>query len=297
MDYVLAVVLIVSIVAAWYSWISLQPVRRQRDPRQFLRAEEIENKWRNIEEAMRAGPVGLIVAPWSVANQRWTNSLGMVFVPVPGIEPLFCIWETRRRDYAGYVLANPNVSRNWQYPGTSGRLHPVAEVNRGDARNFCAWLTQKEIEKGVIPANARYRLPMDLEWSVAVGLPNENGGPPRNRNLRIKDVYPWGNQWPPPKGAGNYHSVLNVDNFEGASPVGSFAPNPFGLFDMSGNVWEWCEDLYDDKLSTYGVLRGGSWYDKYPEGLCSSRRYDQISDSGDSWMGFRCVLVVPGTRP
>ena len=144
---------------------------------------------------------------------------------------------------------------------------------------------------GKIKAGQKYRLPTDAEWSVAVGLDKEKGGTPEEKSEGIKDVYPWGKEWPPPKGAGNYSERLKVDNFEYTSPVGSFAANKLGLHDMGGNVWEWCEDWYDPAAKAYRVLRGASWGIGSPDGLLSSyRRYD-APGSRYYYVGFRCVLV------
>ena len=82
--------------------------------------------------------------------------------------------------------------------------HPVVKVNWYDANAFCAWLTKKELAEGKIKEGQKYRLPTDAEWSVAVGLGQEKGNTPKEKSRGIKDVYPWGKEWPPPKGVGNY---------------------------------------------------------------------------------------------
>ena len=142
---------------------------------------------------------------------------------------------------------------------------------------------------GKIKAGQKYRLPTDAEWSVAVGLGKEKGNTPEEKQSGIKGVYPWGKEWPPPKGAGNYNKFMKLDNFEYTSPVGSFASNKDGLHDMGGNVWEWCEDKYSP-TSKVRVFRGASWGDT--DGLLSSYRVGGTpGDRGNFVVGFRCVLV------
>ena len=217
-----------------------------------------------------------------LTSGEYVNSLWMRFVPVAGTKVLFSVWETRVQDYGVFAK---ETGRNLYRPSFQQEsTHPVVEVSWEDAVAFCVWLSKKE--------GRLYRLPTDAEWSVAVGLGVENGSTPEKKALKVAG-YPWGEAWPPPQGAGNYHPDLEVDDFEYTSPVGSFAANAFGLYDLGGNVWELCEDWYDDEKTTR-VLRGGSWdYGDVWVLRSSFRDYDPPSDRrGDR--GFRCVLVVSG---
>jgi len=226
------------------------------------------------------------------AGERWTNSLGMVFVPVPETEALFCIWKTRVQDYQAMV---DDTGRAWEKPDfQQGPTHPAVNVKWEDATNFCDWLTQRERATGVIGSNQSYRLPSDKEWSLAVGLGHEVGNSPKEKDGKIGGVYPWGTDWPPLRGAGNFDPKLNVDDFAFTSPVGSFPSNACGLYDMAGNAREWCEDFYAPG-SLRHVVRGSSWFDTPALTLQSSRRALTPAERHDSqydYFGFRCVLTT-----
>jgi len=231
----------------------------------------------------------------SLANaapaKPWTNSLGMAFAPVPGTKVLFSIWETRVKDYAGYAAARNGGDESWRHPGFSQQeTHPVVSVTWDEAREFCRWLTQKERTAGLLAANQAYRLPTDAEWSWAVGIGNqEPDGSPKDKDERVQAVYPWGTQAQPPKGAGNYDPCLNVDSYDYTAPVGSFAANRFGLYDLGGNVWEWCEDTYGGGNKSR-VLRGASWKIEVYGALKSSRRGIAVPSYRFYTIGFRLVL-------
>jgi len=242
---------------------------------------------------------GPATKPPTQATMAFTNTLGMVFKPVPETGVLFCIWETRVKDYAAYAAANAEVDGSWKEPAYFKRkgfkqadTHPVVAVRWNDAKAFCAWLTKKELTTGKIKAGQKYRLPTDAEWSLAVGLGKEKGNTPEEKHLGIKDVCPWGNEWPPPKGAGNYEPSLKVDEFDITAPVGSFAANQHGLYDLGGNVLEWCEDKYSPNRS-WRVLRGASWGNATPADLWSSNRHYITPNIQFFFImaGFRCVLV------
>jgi len=241
-----------------------------------------------------------------IPTNAFVNTLGMPFVLVPGTKVQFCIWETRVKDYAAYAAAKAGVGGRWKKPKTviygdftQKDTHPVVMVSWNDAQAFFEWLTKKELAAGKIKAGQKYRLPTDAEWSVAVGLGKEKGHTPTEKHKGIKGVYPWGKEWPPPKGAGNYwEGKMKVDNFEYTSPVGSFAVNKFGLHDMGGNVWEWCEDWQDPKAKEERVLRGASWDFGLgaPVIFLSSYRFGMHPSIIFIHGGFRCVLVSGSGR-
>ena len=227
--------------------------------------------------------------------KAFVNTLGMKFVPVPGTEVQFCIWETRVKDYKAYAEANTGVDNNWKRPirnspFTQTDMHPAVKVSFPDTQAFCAWLTKKEMAEGKIKAGQKYRLPTDAEWSVAVGLGKEKGNTPGEKNGGFDGVYPWGNEWPPPKGAGNYDPPFggHEDGFKFTAPVGSFTANKIGLHDLGGNVWEWCEDKYIP-ITPKRVLRGASWADI--AFMLSSERSNSHPNSREIYIGFLCVLV------
>jgi len=228
-----------------------------------------------------------------------TNSLGMRFVSVDGTPVLFCIWETRVQDYRAYAEVMSGIDGRWKNPGfAQTATHPVVNVSWEDATAFCSWLTEKERREGKLPMSARYRLPTDAEWSWAVGIgSHERPGTPKEKGNRLKGGYPWGTTWPPPNGAGNYAPSLGADSFEFTSPVGSFAANAHGLFDLGGNVWEWCEDFLDgtrgpQRPAGIRVLRGGSWNFSGPAHLLSSYRNGVAQGARSEAIGFRLVLEM-----
>jgi Sulfatase-modifying factor enzyme 1/Caspase domain len=239
-----------------------------------------------------------------VSSALFFNSLGMKFVPVEGTKVLFSVWDTRAQDYGVFAR---ETGREWFTATFRQELtHPQVEVSWEDAQAFCAWLSKKE--------GRTYRLPTDAEWSIAVGLGEERGATPHERwdnddRAPQPKLYPWGTVWPPPPGAGNYPDETSKkamgggriidgydDGYAYTSPVGSFAPNKYGLYDMGGNISQWCEDWYDEDKKLR-VLRGASWLadDAIDEAdfRSAARLYDEPSTRNERY-GFRCVLVISG---
>jgi serine/threonine protein kinase len=224
-------------------------------------------------------------------GQPFTNSLGVKFVPLGDIQ--ISVWETRMQDYEAFCRATGRHYEPVDFHQTP--TDPAVKVSWFDAMAFCKWLTEKEHNENLIEDQQAYRLPTDLEWSIAVGLANESGATPETRDGKIKNEFPWGKQWPPPNGAGNYAGATG--RRRGATtPVGSFKPNSIGLYDLGGNVWEWCLDTYKGGNSAtsrdWGVLRGGSWATSNRLEMQSSYRNVVDRNDRDVIYGFRCVLAT-----
>jgi len=266
--------------------------------------------WR--EEGDLAGHGVVVQQGPGPEESSFTNSLGMRFAPVGvggGKRLLFSVWETRVQDYRALAKEEGVVDTSWENPTWEGTKVtpeedcPVVNVSWEEAVRFCEWLTGKERREGRLGAGQRYRLPTDAEWSWAVGIGDrEEAGTPAEKNGKLVGLYPWGTQWPPPPGAGNYAdmaakrafpSFSTIEGYEDGhavtSPVGAFPANKHGLHDLGGNVWEWCEDNYNGKDGAR-VLRGGSWYSNGQGLLLASSR--DINDPGNHYYnyGFRCVL-------
>jgi formylglycine-generating enzyme required for sulfatase activity len=271
-------------------------------------------------------------------DHPWVNSLGMKFVPVAGTQVLFSVWDTRVQDFEMFVKSTgynatslltsslhkdgwKQCGATWKEPGfIQGPTHPVVCVNWEDAKKFCKWLTTRERSAENLPKDREYRLPTDEEWSAAVGLKNEPGSTPKEKSGKIQ-LYPWDipqkrdKSWPPPSGAGNYcgeeSRIGNEpkqwpviegynDGYPRTSPVGSFKANSNGLYDMGGNVRQFCEDWYNNAQEQNRVVRGASWSCEhqrdYPVRLLASFRSLEFPTCRIVHTGFRCVVAVESSR-
>lgn len=175
--------------------------------------------------------------------------------------------------------------------GRKGVRNPVGTVSWDDAVAFCAKLTEWERAGGRLPAGYEYRLPSEAEWEYAARGATKSQGFALSGSDRPDEV-------------GWFR-----DNAEGVHhPVGQKKPNELGLCDMSGNVWEWCLDAYDEtyysrspgsdpvntQATTSRATRGGSW-DASPDYMrVAERSYLPPGTRGENY-GFRaCLAPRPG---
>lgn len=268
----------------------------------------------------RVGVTGVLEAvlapipPEAPLPETYTNSLGMIFkrVAVRGAAVHFCVHETRVKDFAAFNESRGQMSYRPSFERDQKPDHPVVGITWQSATEFCKWLTEKERKEKVngvprISTRQAYRLPTDAEWSAAVGLPAEVGSTPLERGdpRTMPKVFPWGAQWPPTPGFGNYggeETVRNakdgrpdipipgyVDKYPYTAPVMDFKPNAYGLYDLSGNVWEWVQDRYSD-TGEARTLRGGSWFNYQADSLYSGARLKEAPDNPRDFYGFRVVL-------
>ncbi|MHB8520380.1 MAG: formylglycine-generating enzyme family protein [Limisphaerales bacterium] len=191
-------------------------------------------------------------------------------------------------EYAAVMGSNP--SRFNTNNGFSEDLsRPVETVTWLDATNYCGVLTQRERAAGRIATNSVYRLPTEAEWEYAC-------------RAWTSTRFSYGDD----PGYTNFTNYAWYDDNSGGTthPVGQKLPNPWGLYDMHGDVFEWCQDYYDaypggialdpqgPATGSHRVIRGGSWL--HSVWFCrSASRSDFIPDSGYFSNGFRVVLA-PG---
>jgi formylglycine-generating enzyme required for sulfatase activity len=206
----------------------------------------------------------------------------MRFMAVPGVDGLLSVFPTRVSDYQRYAEA---VGAEWPAPEfTQGPGHSAVLVSWDDACCFCSWLTAREVEAGRLGRGQRFRLPTDAEWSQAIGLENEEGPTPERKWLNAQSLgVPESNELKAPEGGqfgyGTYGTVS----------VEAIPPNRFGLCGLSGNVWEWCADLFAAGNSLR-VLRGGSWRTIRPECLRAACRLGRPTEYRADDVGFRVLL-------
>jgi len=172
-----------------------------------------------------------------------------------------------------------------------GESHPILFVTWEDAQAFCRWLSKKE--------KKIYRMPTEAEWEKAA-----RGGMQGKK-------YPWGDE--PPNGTQCNFADKNTefpwsdknsdDRYVFTAPVGSFPPNGYGLYDIAGNAWEWCEDWFDWNYYQYSpkknpkgsdsgidrVMRGGSWCNDASLIRCAFRGAI-FPDVPNHPRGFRVVM-------
>lgn len=279
---------------------------------------------RRVPESERKATPAVADKPWTGSLSN-TNSLGMEFLPVDGLERiLFSKWETRVADFRKFADAHPDETprpifaltaegwrestHTWSAPGFEQTpAHPVVGVNHSDAKKFCNWLTRQERDAGRIPPEAEYRLPSDGEWALMAGF-HEVGGTATVR-IAMGEDEPLANRTADLKKLGNFAGAelkplgLQVDCLEDYSdiypftaPVNDLAADARGFCGVFGNVWEICDDFHGP-ADQFRVVRGDSWSSGAPlESLKPSHRIKAPPGGRRQDVGFRVVLDLGGSR-
>ncbi len=239
----------------------------------------------------------LASSAFSEQEQEITNSIGMKFRLIPAgsfmmgaspddgeaeageypshrveiSKPFYIgIHEVTQELYERVMGENPSEFK--------GADRPVERVSWNDAVDFCRRLSEMTGEN--------YRLPTEAEWELACRAGSET-------------KYSWGDNMD-----GDYAWYDDNSGSE-THPAGQKHPNAWGLYDTSGNVWEWCQDWFDENYfsrspaqdpvgpssGTSRVVRGGSWYN-YAKNMRSSSRFGFRPDKGNHYIGFRVVREV-----
>jgi uncharacterized protein (TIGR02996 family) len=204
------------------------------------------------------------------------------------------VYPVTQREYEAVMGENP---ASFNESNGCGPEHPVEMVSWEDAVAFCARLSDRPAEKA---AGRTYRLPTEAEWEYAcragTSTPFFFGATATTEEVNFDGNYPYGGTTP-----GKY--------LVRSSKVGSYAPNPWGLFDMHGNIEEWCADKYDDHYYAKGetidplslkgrenVVRGGCWF-SYGRHCRSANRNWFNTGGRNYYYGFRVALTVPAEGP
>lgn len=179
----------------------------------------------------------------------FTNSVDMVLLKVGGFwAGKFPVTQAEFQKIMGY---NPSAF--------GGGTRPVDSVSWQDAMDFCKKMTEKDLKEEFLPKGYYYTLPTEDEWQSLVG------------DASLDTAV----------------TSLGANSHSATSPVGSLAANNLGLYDIRGNVSEFC---LSDESKPYRVLKGGSWQDFTEINLRPDFRWYAQPDERRNTFGFRCLL-------
>ena len=265
--------------------------------------EITNNEYRQFVDAMTNGDAeeGGGTGPDTVEMGHYFSraEIRMIEDPKRPFYPDTTVW---MRDFSHH-MGDPLLQYYWQHPAFDD--YPVVGVSWKSAKLFSRWRTgyyNRARVRNEEPIMPNFRLPSEAEWEFAA------------RGGRDLSPYPWGGPYIRntkgcllanfKPGRGNYYD----DGFSYTAPTGSYFANDYGLYDMSGNVSEWCEDAfyeaafplvwdmnptYFDDNEPRKVVRGGSWKDISYYCRTGTRAFE-YQDTSKSFVGFRNVVTYLG---
>ena len=176
-----------------------------------------------------------------------------------------------------------------------GSNYPAVFINHSDAQSFCEKLTQQGHQESWLPKDWQVRLPTEAQWEYACRAGTTTTFSFGNDEQRLHE-YGW------------FHENARKVGEEYAHKVGLKKPNAWNLYDMHGNVWEWCSDWYRETLpggedphvqdtSATRIDRGGSWHTFAENCISSNRGHANIPLNRHATLGFRVVMVPSSPIP
>ncbi len=197
------------------------------------------------------------------------------------------VTEVTQAQYKALMDANPSYFK--------GDNNPVERVKRDDAMEFCSKLSQSD--------GRVYTLPTEAQWEYACRADTTTE---YSFGSSESELYKFGNYCDKSNTTGySWQDKRHDDGYDKTAPVGSYMPNNFGLYDMHGNVWEWCSDWFDERYYSksgtvdpentqstgFHLLRGGNW--RNWASVCrSATRFRLTPGYRSNSVGFRVVIEV-----
>jgi formylglycine-generating enzyme required for sulfatase activity len=199
-------------------------------------------------------------------------------------------------------MISERQNRSWRSPGfAQDDLHPAVCLNWNDAKAYVNWLALK--------TGKPYRLLTEAEWEYSARAPKSQPYPRYSFGDDEKKICDYGNVADQRAKSRIFELPSTVadcdDHFAHTSPVGTYAPNGFQLYDMQGNAWQWVEDCFKSGYSAetmfggayiapdcgYRVRRGGSWFSS-PDRARAASRVAVAQQSRNDVSGFRVARTL-----
>lgn len=193
-------------------------------------------------------------------------------------------YEVTQAEYAALMGKNPS-----HFQGDSNR--PAEKLSWFDAEAYCAAVSARERQAGRLPTGYEYRLPSEAEWEYACRAGTTNWFS-FGDDAQVADAFAW-----------------TLENSGSTThPIGLKRPNPWGLYDMHGNVWEWCRDWFAPYPASpavdpvgpasgkFKVFRGGGWNQEI-QFARSANRFMMSPSNGIYFVGFRVALGQTASEP